>query len=206
MKYTTGQINRDSLLGNFIFAMVLKNQEIKTIVESGTWNGLGTTKCVLDALRPDQEFWSIELYGDMYLEALENNIKWQKDPRVHFLKGAVVSFEETKWFDHSTLDLQNDPHAALWYLKDMSNLRSCENILKDLPPNIDLLILDGGEYSTYPEWVNLKDRTKIVVLDDTAILKCSRIVSELSKDPTYTCIYNAPTERNGFAIYEKNSK
>lgn len=204
-KFTIGQINRDSTLGNLIFTLTRDRQDIKTIVESGTWNGLGSTRCVLDALREDQSFYSVELYSDMYAEACENNQRALQDSRVKFLHGSVITYEDMFWFDHSKIDMVNDVHAALWFTKDLNNLRVCNNVLADLPEKIDMLILDGGEYSTYPEWQKLKSRTKMVVLDDTSIFKCAKIVEELSSDSTYTCLITAPNERNGFAIYEKNS-
>ena len=44
-----GQINRGSLLGEHIFNLA-KDPKIKNIIEIGTWNGLGTTKCIYDAI------------------------------------------------------------------------------------------------------------------------------------------------------------
>ena len=37
--------------------------------------------------------------------------------------------------------------------------------------NIDLLILDGGEYGTNAEFNKLKDISKIIILDDTTTIK-----------------------------------
>jgi len=44
-----GQINRGSKLGEYIFELA-KNSEVKTIVDIGTWNGMGSTKCILDGV------------------------------------------------------------------------------------------------------------------------------------------------------------
>jgi len=200
----TGQINRGTILGDYIYNLVKERKDILTIVESGTWNGLGTTRCILDGLRPEQKFWSIELYPDMYELALKNNQAYVNDERVKFMLGSLIKHDEIYWFDHSQIDLKNDLHASLWFHKDIDHLKKAKNVLDAMPSEIDLLILDGGEYSTYPEWVNLKNRTKVVVLDDSSIFKCSKIAHELSNDNSYRCLIQRPHERNGFAIYEKN--
>ena len=46
---TQGEINRRSILGDMIYDYA-SEPNIKTIVDIGTWNGLGTTKCVIDAI------------------------------------------------------------------------------------------------------------------------------------------------------------
>jgi hypothetical protein len=76
----------------------------------------------------------------------------------------------------------------------------CPNVLSQIPKQIDLLILDGGEFSTYAEWVTLKDRSKIIMLDDTNVLKCKQIVSESSTSPDYQLLTKSD-ERNGFHVF-----
>jgi hypothetical protein len=96
--------------------------------------------------------------------------------------------------------LQSDPHAALWYKKDLELLKEAENVLYLLPEKIDLLILDGGEYTTYPEWVLLKNRTKYFILDDTNILKCAKIRQEILNNINCTIIKDVTNDRNGYLI------
>ena len=95
-------------------------------------------------------------------------------------------------------------HSRLWYQKDIDNIISAKNIIEDLPNKIDFLILDGGEYSTYPEWVKLKDRTRIVALDDSNIFKCSKIRGEIISSGDYIALYDNLHDRNGFSVFERN--
>ena len=44
-----GQINRGSQLGEVIYDMCNQN-DIKNIVEIGTWNGMGSTKCIYESI------------------------------------------------------------------------------------------------------------------------------------------------------------
>ena len=95
-------------------------------------------------------------------------------------------------------------HAKLWYHKDMELLSQSKNITDELPEQIDFLILDGGEYSTYPEWQILKDRTKFFVLDDTNILKCSQIKAEILSSDKYSVLYDVTNDRNGYLVGATN--
>lgn len=200
----TGQINLGSKFGDLINS-ISKQDSVKNIVEIGTWNGLGSTICVLDALinYTDKKFYSIELYPDMFLVAKNNLSNYLNLPNFHLLNGRIIERDDVYWFDHSSIQFGLDEHARLYYRSDIDYLQSTENVLRLLPESIDFLILDGGEYTTYPEWHLLKDRTRIVALDDTAVLKCSKIREELLSDVKYRVIEDVLNDRNGFSIFEK---
>lgn len=208
-----GQINIGSKAGDII-SNICKRDDVINIVEIGTWNGMGSTLCVIKGIIESgirKNSTSIELDRDMYNEAIINlgdNIKY-----VNLLNGAIISIDDANWFDHSIVyKIINDgydqmgisaEHSRIWYKKDMDNLRSSTNVIDKLPKKIDFLILDGGEYTTYPEWVKLKDRTKIVALDDSNIFKCRRVRDEIISSGEYKIIYDDLYYRNGFSVFEK---
>ena len=208
-----GQINIGSVAGDLITS-ISKRDDISNIVEIGTWNGMGSTLCVIKGIiesGKDKNFISIELYEDMFKEAITNlgdNIKYVK-----LMNGTIISTDDLNWFDHSIIfkiigdgyDQMgiSSEHSRLWYQKDIDNIRSAKNIINDLPDKIDFLILDGGEYSTYPEWNKLKDRTRIVALDDSNIFKCSKIREEIISSGDYKVLYDNLYDRNGFSVFEK---
>lgn len=199
--YMVGQINRGSNLGELIFNLT-KRDDVKNIVEVGTWNGMGSTKCILDGLTNDKHLWSIELYPDMF-EMARTNLKEHLTSNVTLLNGRIIEYDEVFWFDHSEIDLSIDGHARLWYEKDLQLLKESVNVLDKLPTTIDLLVLDGGEYTTYPEYIKLKDRSKVIVIDDTNILKCKRIRLELMNDNNFIMISDNQDDRNGYSVFEK---
>lgn len=200
-----GQILRGTELGDFIYNLV-NRKDVFNIVESGSWDGLGTTRCVLDGLRKDQKFISVELYRDMYELTIKNNFSYLQNQNIQFIHGSIIDYEDIFWFDHTTIDKNKDLHAKLWFQSDIDNLKISKNVLNLLPVTIDLLILDGGEYSTYPEWKKLSERTRIVVLDDSSIFKCSKIRKELLDNPEYSCLIDRPDSRNGFCAFERYCK
>ena len=197
----TGQITIDQSLGKDIYELT-KLKEVKTIVDVGTFNGLGSTLCIIVGMNENQKLWSIELYPNMYQLALENLSKVLK-PNIKILNGRIIEYDEVFWFDHSTIDLMGDKHAKLWYHKDLEHLKNSKNVIDELPNIIDLLILDGGEYTTYPEYLKLKDRSNIIVLDDVNILKCKQIRNELLNNSDFTLTHDNAKQRNGYSIFKR---
>lgn len=199
---TLGQITRASELGKALYSLS-KRPDIKNIVEIGTWSGMGSTKCVIDGLlerSDDYKFITIELYPEMYAMAKTNLAPFLNE-KVQLLNGRIVNYEDAFWFDHKAIDFNTNEHAWLYYEKDMNYLKIAANVLDTLPVFIDLLILDGGEYTTYPEYTTLRNRTRIFALDDTRTLKCNRIREELVQAGFQVLLDSG--ERNGTAIFER---
>jgi hypothetical protein len=199
-----GQINIGTPCGDLIYN-ITKREDVNTIVEIGTWNGEGSTMCVIKSLmdlKIKKEFISVELYPDMYEKA--NLFLSKYKDYVTLLNGRIIEYEDAFWFDHNSINFMSDEHARLYYKKDLDYLKTTIDVFEKMPEKIDLLILDGGEYTTYPEWIKLKDKTKIVVLDDSKILKCSKIRQEILDSGNYQILYDNLNVRNGFSVFEKN--
>lgn len=202
-----GQINRGSYLGEAIYNFS-KSESIINILEIGTWNGAGSTRCILEGIKDSKikkNLLSIELYYDQW-ELANNNTKNYISEFSNFLllNGSIVSYNDVFWFDHSIILNNPSDHDRLWYDKDLSLLKTSTDVSSYIPESIDLLILDGGEYTTYPEWLKLKNKTKICILDDINTLKCNRIYNEiLSDNKNYKILISNEKDRNGYCIFER---
>jgi hypothetical protein len=197
---TEGQILNGSQFGTWI-DKIITDYKPNTIVEIGTWKGLGSTKRIIDSIEKNQmkpTFISLESNLSFY-ETAKRNLK-DKLNEVKLIRGRIVGEEEINLFlsENKITNQMQD-----WLRSDLNDYVSCENVLNQIPETIDFLLLDGGEFSTYHEWVILKDRTKIVALDDTLTLKCKQIREELLNDENYKVIIDS-SDRNGFAIFIKN--
>lgn len=199
---TTGQINfENDLLGKAIVNIVSQNF-VNNIVEIGAWNGLGSTRCVLEGLKrkDNYKFISFECDSVMYAKAVVNNQQKLSDNFSLHLGKIVDEEEMLSWFDLSSLDSENSKYLSA----DIDNMSKVPNLKHIIPEEIDLLILDGGEFSTYPEWKFLKNRSDIVILDDTSTFKCKLIREEVLKSQDlYQILIDKPNHRNGFLIYKK---
>jgi hypothetical protein len=193
---TQGQMLENTERG-MVLINVLKEIKPKTIVEIGTWKGLGSTKCIIDSIDETSNFISIESNYDFYQTA-KNNLSKHID-KVNLLYGTIVTDKQINKFvsDKSLSEDQNQ-----WLMEDLKNISMCENIIEKIPLEIDFLLLDGGEFSTYSEWEILKGRTKMVALDDIRELKTKQIYEELINDNNYELVIET-SDGNGFCVFIK---
>jgi hypothetical protein len=207
-----GQINRGTTTGEFIYNLCLK-EDIQTVVEIGTWNGMGSTKCVADALLQrfdDSKLISLETSKKMYDLAktywdqkLISYNSFMKE-KLHLIHGRIIekeellSLEELRTYPNYILDWET------WHKEDVSNMELCQNVLNIIPLEIDLLLLDGGEFSTLSEFKKLKDRARYILCDDTRTAKCIKVVEELKKDTNFEMMFDNQTDdRNGFTAFKR---
>jgi len=193
---TPGQMNPNSDRGKKLIEFI-KNKDFSTIVEIGTWNGLGSTICVLQSKKQTCDFYSLESNRNFFEIALTNLS--ENVSKINLIHGSIVTFDELKKYSEN-LELNSEQNK--WLQEDLKNLEKINYVLEDLPLNIDLLILDGGEFASYIEWTKLKSRVKFVALDDTKVLKNQKVVEELSRDENFLLI-DSSDEGHGFAIFEK---
>lgn len=153
-----GQINRGCLLGDLIYKTVCQS-DVKIIVEIGTWNGLGSTRCIIDGLKEKKffRFISIESSPKMHQEALKN-VKPLSGVELWF--GRIINPE-----DIPKMELNEIQKG--WLIEDLNNYGIAPNVLDKIPPEIDLLVLDGGEFTSELEFNLIGSRTNYIFLDDT---------------------------------------
>ena len=210
----SGQINRGSKVGELIYDLST-NTENKTFVEIGTWNGQGSTKCFMDALLErddDSVLYSIESHSVFYDQAIAfwNPITTMyRRKKIHLLLGRVIEPSEIMTLEEIKASEAGPPrHAGWeeWHRKDLMwyNKKECLNIFNELPPSIDVLLLDGGEFSSYAEYKKLKGKAKIILLDDTNILKNYDVKKELFKSKEWDLLKDYSGERNGFTAFKRN--
>jgi hypothetical protein len=176
----------------------IQNYNCKQIVEIGTWKGMGSTLCILESMLPDSKFVTLES-NKTFFDIAVNNLK-QYEGKFKMVYGSIVSYDEVSSFA-SNYNL--DSLKQEWLKEDLDNINMCPNVINEIFDEIDFLLLDGGEFSTYPEWNKLKKRSKFVALDDINVIKCQKIYNELLQNNEYTLIEKTD-EGNGFSIFRKN--
>jgi len=204
---TSGQIRLQSDEGRMIVELLQKEggKEIKNIVEIGTWNGLGSTMCILQGIQgKDVQFWSLECNKEKHDAALDS-LSDVIDERVNLLWGSIVDISEVT----SERYLSNFPSLVesetlkAWFKVDLDNCAACPKVLDELPEHIDFLLLDGGEFTTLYEFsVLFGSCTKYIVLDDTLIDKCKEVRKVLTDNVEWSEIVSLDS-RNGFSIFKR---
>lgn len=175
--------------------------EISTVVEIGTWNGYGSTTCILNAIEGTPvSFWSLECNKEK-LETAKSHLHARLTPSHHLLHGTIINpdslLEDEAYFDNFPDMIQE------WFISDMNNCRDAPNVLHELPEEIDMLVLDGGEYTTLAEFHILFPRCRqYIVLDDTFTDKCKLIRTILLHHPEWQEEVSG-TNRGGFSIFKR---
>ena len=198
--------NRSGQINNDIFSYIIRyfSRDINnlTFLEIGTWNGLGSTKQfveVLESREDDYIFYSLECNIDKseYAKNLYKN-----NAKIHILNEVIFNNEPKNFYEVFPQCKSNELYKK-WNDVDMINMKKCELFLerKDLPDIFDVILLDGGEFTTYFEFQILKDRCKYLMLDDINVAKCTKIVEEIKSEPEkWEIITENTTTRNGFMI------
>jgi hypothetical protein len=205
---TPGQINRGSSLGEIIYNLCLQD-DIKTIVEIGTWNGMGSTKCIYDAVLDKKEeylVYTLECNAEFYQKCLENYKNLPKLDNFNFILGTIVDPEENidpiSNFDDKFFQQYSREAQSIWRNEDVENCKKSKNVLDIIPEKIDLLILDGGEFSGLSEYQKLKDRSTYFILDDTNVIKNYEVAKSIRNNNEFQLLHES-NERNGYLVAKK---
>ena len=181
-----------------------KNPKNKSFLEIGTWNGLGSTRqfvIELENRTDDYIFYSLECNKEKsdYAKSL-----YVKNKKLHILNEVIFNVEPNNFDDIFPQCKENEIYKR-WNEIDMVNMKSCTLFLNrpELPIIFDVILLDGGEFTTYFEFQILKHRCKYLMLDDINVSKCELIVKEIESNPDkWNIIEKNTVARNGFMICE----
>jgi hypothetical protein len=191
-----GQINSNTKRWELI-QKTIKENDFKTIVEIGTWKGMGSTLAVLTSKKENTKFITLESSEDFYNIAKKNLLEYENE--FDLLYGKIVEIDDVyKFVENYKLNTEE----SIWLQNDIINFKKCPTVIDKIPEKIDFLILDGGEFSTYEEWIKLKNRVSFVALDDIQVMKSKKIYSELLLDSGYELI-NLTDEGHGFCVFKK---
>ena len=182
-------------MGTWLKALVF-DPEVRHVVEIGTWKGLGSTILLHAAAlqRPQRpQVMSLEANAEFFRIARKNV---PDDGVVNIVLGSIVELA-----DLDTADLS--PQEKLWLESDLAAISSVPKVLDELPREISLLLLDGGEFSSYAEFAKLEERlTKWVVLDDIFLRKNRRVHAELASKQGWSLV-TVGSDRHGWAVWMK---
>jgi hypothetical protein len=197
-----GQINMNSYFGKYIYDYA-KNDNYTTFLEIGTWNGLGSTKCFIEGFRnrsTEYKFYSLECNEEKYTFA--KNL-YKHINNVHILNEVLLNDMPNDIYEIFPELLEN-PTFKYWNDIDFENMKNKKLFLErnDVPKFYDIILLDGGEFTTYYEFKKLEDKCKFLLLDDTNVSKCKKIVDEIKLNINWKLVIES-NERNGFAIFER---
>lgn len=190
-----GQIRAHHQIGKYI---VDSCQDIENIIylEIGTWKGMGSTALFISELEKRTEsyyFFTIEANNNFYKMAIKNLKKYNLSNSL-FIHGTISKQNELE-----TENLTSEERK--WLDEDSINFKSAPDVTGLIPSKIDVLLLDGGEFSTFSEFSILASRLNdgaTIILDDTKTRKSQKVLNYIRNNKDYS-ILETNDERNGVA-------
>ena len=196
-----GLLKIDSSAGSLLYRFI-KNKDINNVLEIGTWNGLGSTLVLFEALKNKKEHWSlmsIETDKIAYKLAKKN----LKSKLGIILKlGRIIEINELP--DPQLIDFRKhnlNPKNIEWFFQDIRRYKRTKNIFSELENSYDFILFDGGEFSTFPEFKKLHLRTKYFGLDDIHTYKQYDVLQYIKKKPE---LFELIDSVKNFSIYKVN--
>ena len=205
LKNSSGQM-KDDRLKNKLFELI-SSYEVNNIVEIGTWNGLGSTTMLLNLVKDSNKninFYSIE--SDLLcFKAAKKNLK-KNLGKVNLILGRVHDLDDLNYVNKDLIfDFGYGEKEYEWFVQDLRRYEKIENVSSQIPNNIDLLLLDGGEFSGYADFLSLYMRSKFIVLDDCGSFKQYDVLSFIQENNNnFELIYDSEY-RGGVKIFIHNN-
>ena len=201
LKNSDGQMKDNQLKSKL--AELIANNEILNIVEIGTWNGLGSTTMLLNIIKNlDKKinFYSVESDLLCY-KAAKKNLK-QNLNFVNLIYGRVHNLNDLDYVNYDViLDFGYGEKEYEWFVQDLRRYKKIKNVSSQIPNKIDLLLLDGGEYSGYADFLSLCSTSKFIVLDDCNSYKQYNVLNFIQKNNNnFQLIYDS-NNRGGVKIF-----
>ena len=194
----SGQVGENDRLATWIRELCT-NESNKTFLEVGTWNGLGSTRVFVDALkdRVDTTFYSLECNSEKSAHAKKF---YENVANVHILNEILVELTPEQVYEVFP-EAKDDPEFNRWNNVDIENMKEC-NVFSACE-TFDVVLLDGGEFTTYHEFQCIKDKCTYLLLDDTNTNKCKKIVEEVKAHPeTWKVLEEDASTRNGVMMLQ----
>jgi len=196
-----GQIELDSQFGKHLFELA-KDNRFSTYLDVGTWSGQGTTLCLYTGMkdREDAHLFSLEANEKMYEVAC--NFYTPKPKNLTLIRAKfgneIMSVYEI--VQHPLFEKVNI-HFQIHYTQDVIDM--CSSPLLTNLPNMDVIVLDGGEFCGEGDLkAALKLNPKVIALDDITAMKNYRNHEWLLANPTWKLLASGP-EKAGWSIFEK---
>jgi len=218
------EITKEQQMASAIQNVILvKNYH--TVLEIGSKDGDGSTQVFIEALKKVADYnknfvlrdsimmYCVETDNGAFCNLVRNTAKY---PWVVCCNGSSINIADflPKDFDN---DVWNSPFNGLskqysreevlgWYQRDVAGLPKIheEAFISNSSKqrHFDVVLLDGGEFNGYSEYVLLKDKVNCFILDDTVkAFKNNQVYHELLEDTKWTCYAKNDNERNGWAIF-----
>ena len=199
-----GQINMTGNFGKLVCHIAGMN-DVKTIFEVGSWNGQGSTVCLMNGAiqNPGAIVYSLEANPSMYNSSQDFWKDKSTQQKLVLLNGSlhnkIVDIETLKNIYGDSIPCYYEHYLPEKYLVENSPIISIAQL-----ENIDFILLDGGEYTTLGDYeILMSKKPKYVAMDDVNVYKCRDLRQTFLSDSAWELYAEDLTDRNGWSIFRK---
>jgi hypothetical protein len=191
-------------------ARTIRAYGYESVLEIGSFDGLGSTQVFIEALRHAAEprLVCLETNATRYRQLLLNTAghPWVQclcKPSISLASLTPTDFERDVW--ESPYNRLFYPHDLVrsWWIDTQAFYRHGEpGYLETNADAFDVVLVDGDEFSGYDDYRLAKSRCRCLMLDDVFhAYKCNRAHAELATDPEWRLEWSSADVRNGAAIW-----
>lgn len=183
----------------------IRSCNVRTVIEIGSWDGLGSTTVLMHALQPlpAKHLVCVEPNPDRHasLQKVVAGKPWITTVcRRSVARDAMTckTFEAAWTSPYNRLPYTEEV-VRKWWNEQCDGAGYLETLTTE---EFDAALIDGCEFAGYDDFRLLRDRVRVLMLDDVFFaLKCSQANDELRRDPEWECIWSSAFVRNGAAIW-----
>lgn len=182
----------------------------ETVLEIGSFDGLGSTQVFIEALRhaSDPRMVCLETDPTRYRQLLLHTAghPWVRclcQPSISRESLTASDFERDVWQSpYNRLFYPHDLVASWWLDTQAYYAQGRPGYLETTADAFDVILVDGDEFSGYDDYRLAKSRCRCLMLDDVFhAYKCNRAHAELAADPEWRLEWSSAAVRNGAAIW-----
>ena len=190
---------------------IARRTDVNKVVEIGTWDGQGSTLQLVKGLASVEKanppcFTSFEADPIFYEKA---KAFWGRQTslleHVHVeIVNACIGTRFPKWSEVSSHPGFVE-QMKTWFENESALYHAA--IPKPLPPKVDMVLLDGGEYTTTGDWeVAETARPRIVALNNCLQFKGEKVYLFLAGSPDWVELSRGDEPNGTWAIFERISE
>ena len=218
----TPEIHYGTNFGKYIVSLIVNNKSIQRVIEIGSGSGNGSTQCLAVALQANQTENTklVCMEPTEYFSDLEKNtenfsfVECHKNTSISYDSFSLKNYEDyiSYCIEHREVlnslkgreleSVREDLESRInWYNQDIVHFKGSDTgVLNNLTEDYDLCLIDGSEFSGYDEFLLVKDRVSIILLDDDNEYKNYKTKLHLSEDNDWICVGHE-AERNGWSSW-----
>ncbi|KAG2381375.1 hypothetical protein C9374_006364 [Naegleria lovaniensis] len=199
---TDGQVTMKTSFGKALYKLA-KQDDVRTVLEIGTWFGGGSTQCIAKGLQEsgeDKLLYTIELYEPAWQYARK---KFAHLP-VRFILGGTVPTE--KYLKPEEIP-NHEEHFRLYYQRDIELSKKSIPWLHPLclAFQFDAVLIDGNEYTGWAEYetIDAECKPKYLMLHDVGTLKTEKIEKTIKAGGTVWQLMEEGMDGAKWQIYKR---